>query len=189
VALARSAGTGLERLSVEPEVPASTVQEASFAPPLAYDRLDPRYIRLQRDVGRVTTVILAIPLLIATIVVVTERRWTWAIAIWLLLVSLIAWFLHRWPAIEYRHRGYRLDAEGIEIRAGVIWRRVMNVPRSRVQHTDVAQGPLERRHGLGRLIVYTAGTDHARVELPGLAHQDALQIRDRLLPTTASDAV
>ena len=176
-------------MSVEPDAPAISAPDAPSAATPAYEQLDPRYIRLQRDVGWLNTAMLSIPLLVTAIVVMTERRWTWAIAVWLVAVVLMAWFLHRWPAIDYRHRGYRLDAEGIEIKVGVVWRRVMTVPRSRVQHTDVAQGPLERRHGLGRLIIYTAGTDHARVELPGLAHHDALQIRDRLLPTTASDAV
>jgi membrane protein YdbS with pleckstrin-like domain len=160
------------------------------APPAAgYEPLDPRYVRLQRDVGRITSALLSPPLFIASFVVLTPRRWIWATAIWLVATALMAWAFHRWPPVDYRHRGYRLDQDGIEIKAGVLWHRVMNVPRSRVQHTDVAQGPLERRHGLGRLIIYTAGTDHARVELPGLAHHDALQIRDRLLPTSASDAV
>ena len=176
-------------MTVEPDAPAISAIDPPSAPILAYEPLDLRYIRLQRDVGAVTTAILAVPMLIATMVVLTERRWTWAIAVWLVAVALMAWFFRTWPAVEYRHRGYRLDTEGIEIKVGVVWRRVMNVPRSRVQHTDVAQGPLERRHGLGRLIIYTAGTDHARVELPGLAHHDALQIRDRLLPTSSSDAV
>ena len=174
---------------MESDAPAMAAPDAPIAPLPGYEPLDPRYIRLQREVGRITTAVLAIWLLIAAMVLLTPRRWMWAIPAWLIVVTLSAWCFHRWPAIEYRHRGYRLDAENIEIKAGVVWRRVMNVPRSRVQHTDVAQGPLERRHGLGRLIVYTAGTDHARVELPGLAHHDALQIRDRLLPTTASDAV
>jgi membrane protein YdbS with pleckstrin-like domain len=59
-----------------------------------------------------------------------------------------------------------VDARGLEIRRGVFWRSVVNVPRSRVQHTDVSQGPLERSYGLGTLIVYTAGTDHAQVNSP-----------------------
>jgi uncharacterized protein len=96
---------------------------------------------------------------------------------------------YRWPAIEYRHIAYRVDDDGIEIRSGVVWRSVANVPRSRVQHTDVAQGPLDRRYGLGRLIIYTAGTQHARVELPGLEHQTALTIRDHLLPRHTVDVV
>jgi membrane protein YdbS with pleckstrin-like domain len=82
-----------------------------------------------------------------------------------------------------------VDASGILIRRGVFWRRVIHVPRSRVQHTDVSQGPLERGHGLGTLVIYTAGTDHARVDLHGLDHAAALAIRDHLLPGEGEDAV
>jgi membrane protein YdbS with pleckstrin-like domain len=82
-----------------------------------------------------------------------------------------------------------VDGRGIEIRRGVVWRKVINVPRSRVQHTDVSQGPLERVHGLGTLAIYTAGTDHAEVSLHGLDHQTSLRIRDHLLPGETSDAV
>jgi membrane protein YdbS with pleckstrin-like domain len=174
---------------MEADAPLASETGQAASPAASYTPLDPRYIRLQRDVGRITTAALAVPLLMGALIVLTPRRWMWALPLWLAALVAMAWFFHRWPAVEYRHRAYRLDADGIEILSGVLWRRVMTVPRSRVQHTDVAQGPLERRHGLGRLIVYTAGTDHARVELPGLAHHDALQIRDRLLPTTAGDAV
>ena len=78
----------------------------------------------------------------------------------------LAWQLYRWPAISYRFASYRLDDEGLEILRGVYWRTITNVPRSRVQHTDVSQGPLERRHGLGTLVIYTAGTQHSQVK-PG----------------------
>jgi membrane protein YdbS with pleckstrin-like domain len=101
----------------------------------------------------------------------------------------VAWFSYRWAAIEYRFISYRVDADGIEIRSGVYWRSVSNVPRSRVQHTDVAQGPLERKHGLGTLVIYTAGTAHSKVELPGLEHQTAMTIRNQLLPGQVDDVV
>ena len=91
--------------------------------------------------------------------------------------------------IAYRHASYKVDGQGIEIRRGVFWRTIINIPRSRVQHTDVSQGPLERTHELGTLVVYTAGTDHARVDLHGLAHARALRIREHLLPREESDAV
>ena len=63
------------------------------------------------------------------------------------------------------------------------------MPRSRVQHIDVSQGPIERRYGLGTLVIYTAGTDHAKVVLSGLEHGRALRIREHLLPSEAGDAV
>jgi membrane protein YdbS with pleckstrin-like domain len=71
----------------------------------------------------------------------------------------------------------------------VVWRRIINVPRSRVQHIDVSQGPLQRTYALGTLVIYTAGTDHAKVELRGLSHARALRIRDHLLPSGGDDAV
>lgn len=112
-----------------------------------------------------------------------------AALLWLVLVPLGWWHTYRWPPRVYAHASYRVDDQGIEIRSGVHWRVVINVPRSRVQHIDVSQGPVERRFGLGTLVIYTAGTDHAKVEIEGLEHGRALRIREHLLPTGAGDAV
>jgi uncharacterized protein len=109
--------------------------------------------------------------------------------LWAVVMALLAWQLYRWPPISYRHTSYCLDGEGFEIARGVYWRTITNVPRSRVQHTDVSQGPLERRFGLGTLVVYTAGTQHSQVTLPGLDFAVARQIRAHLLPGDHSDAV
>ena len=111
------------------------------------------------------------------------------LVIWLVLALLGLWHAIRWPARAYEHTAFRVDDQGIEIRKGVHWRVVINVPRSRVQHIDVSQGPVERRYGLGTLIIYTAGTEHAKVALEGVEHGRALQIREQLLPSGAGDAV
>ncbi len=108
---------------------------------------------------------------------------------WLGLTGGLAWFAYVWPPVEYRHTSYELDADGIEIRSGVVWRNITSVPRSRVQHIDVSQGPLERSFGLGRLVIFTAGTHHSRVELPGLDYAVAFALRNRLLPHGADDAI
>lgn len=152
-------------------------------------RLDPRFIPLEQLSGRFGSAVLSIALLAGLFALLTPRRWAWAMLAWAVGTAIVFRIGHQWPAVVYRHMAYRVDAEGIEIRSGVYWRTVMNVPRSRVQHTDVVQGPLERKYGLGRLVIYTAGTEHARVELPGLAHEVALRIRDHLLPREPGDAV
>jgi membrane protein YdbS with pleckstrin-like domain len=151
--------------------------------------LDPRFVSLQRELGWYWTAVMSVLLLIATFVVLGPRRWYWCLLIWAIATPVLGYYSYRWAAIMYRYMSYRVDDEGIEIRSGVIWRAVSNVPRSRVQHTDVAQGPLERKYGLGKLIIYTAGTHHSRVELPGLEHQTALAIRDHLLPRQSVDVV
>ena len=156
--------------------------------------LDPRLVPLQRTVGWITWACLSLPAFaLATALTLAARPGRPAVAlVWigaLLLSAALAFSAHAWPAIAYRRASYTIDDSGIEIRRGVLWRRVVNVARSRVQHTDVAQGPLERRYGLATLLIYTAGTVHAQVDLFGLDHATALRIRDHLLPGSADDAV
>ena len=167
------------------------------APPVAdgvEHALDPRSIRLNQIGGWITTTFVAGPFGFALIAALLDDELGTAgklllTAGWLVLSVLLGWWLHRWPAIAWRHAAYRIDDDVIEIRRGVVFRRVISVPRSRVQHTDVSQGPLERSFGLGTLVIYTAGTEHARVDLSGLGHGRALAIRDHLLPRGGSDAV
>jgi uncharacterized protein len=178
--------------SVAPEAPA-----APDAPPSIADgverSLDPRAVTLNRIVSWIVTASISSGLLIGLLIVLVAVPLGWVKAlvalVWVAVTLGLVWLSLRWPEIEHRHASYTVDARGIEIRRGVVWRAVINVPRSRVQHTDVSQGPLERTHGLGTLVIYTAGTDHARVDLAGLDHGTALRIRDHLLPREGDDAV
>jgi membrane protein YdbS with pleckstrin-like domain len=154
-------------------------------------QLDPNTIRVERTASWIFTSVVGACLLIQLLVSLFGGPWHFAISLTLTIGvgGFLAWLSHRWPQIAYRHTFYRVDPQGIEIRRGVVWRRTIYVPKSRVQHTDVSQGPLQRRYTLGTLIVYTAGTDHAKVELPGLSHARAMRIRDHLLPSGGDDAV
>lgn len=159
-----------------------------------FERLDPRIIHVRQIVGLITTAIIAAIALVAAVVSAAVVRPGWSLiglgfAAWLAGAALLAWWLWTWPAKSYEFASYRLDADGLEIRRGVIWRGIINVPRTRVQHTDVSQGPVERSHGLSTLIVHTAGTEHAQVALPGLSREKALALRDQLLPRDGRDAV
>jgi len=155
---------------------------------------DPRSVRLNQTVSWITTACITAGLLFGTLVFALaggSPGWVMALvtAADVAVIAALVWASARWPTIDHRYSYYLVDARGLEIRHGVWWRSVVNVPRSRVQHTDVSQGPLERSYGLGTLIVYTAGTDHAQVNLEGLDHATALAIRDHLLPRAADDAV
>jgi membrane protein YdbS with pleckstrin-like domain len=156
-------------------------------------QLDPRWIMVQRVHFAILLVILATVSFAGVLVI-------WAasgilvlglllVPLWLTALGALGWLLQRWPAISYRHTSYRVDEAGLEITRGVYWRTTTNVPRSRIQHTDVSQGPLERRYSLGSLVVYTAGTHHSEVTLSGLEFTIAQRIRAHLLPRDQGDAV
>ena len=158
-------------------------------------QLDPRYVSVQRLTGWIVTgSVLAVWALVLGVLLLAReeglRGVIWAVfAIGLLAGAPLVWLAAVWPSLSYRHYSYRIDDQAIEIRSGVFIRRLTTVPRSRVQHTDVAQGPLERRYGLGTLVIYTAGSHFARVGLPGLEYGTAVSTRDMLLPAGRADGV
>jgi membrane protein YdbS with pleckstrin-like domain len=92
--------------------------------------------------------------------------------------AALGWY---WPKARYRRLTYRLDEIGLTIQDGVWWRTQTSLPRVRIQHSDVSQGPLQRRYGIATLKLYTAGSRFTKVELEGLRHEDALALRDDLL--------
>lgn len=181
-----------------PTPPASATvppSAAIWADDPALSRLDPRHVAHGRVVGAVTTAILAFALAIAVLVVLvaadglTVGGRLLVAGGALALVAAMGALAWRWPATVHAHTCYRWGDEGLEIRRGVWWRREIHLPRSRVQHTDVSQGPLERRFGLATLHVFTAGTENAEVRLGGLAHASATAVRDHLLAGTGDDVV
>jgi hypothetical protein len=156
--------------------------------------LDPEYVPLQREIGLIVTAVIGGgSLLVVLILWLSGELPAWGNALlfpaWFALTGGLAWLGWGLPPVEYRHISFKVDDQGIEIRAGIFWRSVTSVPRSRVQHIDVSQGPMERSHGLSRLVIHTAGTDHSRVELPGLRHSVAFELRNHLLPRGTDDAV
>lgn len=172
--------------------------EAAPPPPEIADgterRLDPRHVTVERITGWIFTSVLSgmglVGVLVAAVVAEPESHGrALATGAWVLATCGLGALSHFWPRASWRRAAWRLDARGLEIRRGVVWREVVHVPRSRVQHTDVSQGPLERRFGLATLVVHTAGTQHASIPLPGLEHRTAMRIRDHLVAAGRGDAV
>lgn len=154
--------------------------------------LDPRAVTVARIGAWIAVGVVTMPLVMGTVlaeVLAPLPRWL-AVALPIFVATALiglGWLAHRWPAISYRYRAWRLDHDRFEIRRGVVWRRVVSVPRSRVQHTDVAQGPIERSQDLARLVVHTAGTAGASVTLDWLALTTAEAVRDHLVAHERDD--
>lgn len=137
----------------------------------------------QIKVLRIRAMLFAVPLVVAAFVLdLALLRETpvpaYAVPATVLLLGLAAVLVL--PRRRYRRWGYGEGEDELAIRRGM-WVRVRTiVPFGRVQHIDVAQGPIERRYGLATLILHTAGTRGAAVPLPGLDHGLAEAMRDRI---------
>ena len=157
-------------------------------------KLDPRSIQAERISGGIFSAVVSGALLIGVVILGIAGSVGFAGGLlllggWMMASFLVAGLSLWWPSLSYRYTAYRVSERGMRIRRGVVWRTVSSVPRSRVQHTDVSQGPIERMFGLATLVIYTAGTHHASVLLSGLAHDTALRIRDHLIAGGEDDAV
>ncbi|HEX9932211.1 MAG TPA: PH domain-containing protein [Allosphingosinicella sp.] len=93
------------------------------------------------------------------------------------------------PRRRYRAWAWRMDEDEIRIAAGLLIRSDAIVPFGRVQHIDIVRGPLERRYGLGSLVLHTAGTRSAAMLLPGLEIAEAERIRDHVRAKIREDLV
>lgn len=130
----------------------------------------------------------AILLIAASVVSFIAGSWLlWGIAF--VVIALLFTLLFVWAKKSYHYTWYWLTDEGLYIQRGVLWRSKILVPRNRIQHTDVAQGPLQRRFDLAKLIVYTAGTRDASVPIDGLLMETANSLRQELRQEGDSDAV
>jgi membrane protein YdbS with pleckstrin-like domain len=173
--------------SVETTEPPSIVDGQEHA-------VDPRSVKVARVVAIVPILAVAVgPFLGITIGWALEGIPTVVylplLAGWFVLFGAALTFAYKWPELHHRHLRYRVDETGVRIRRGVWWRQVISIPTSRVQHTDVSQGPLQRSFELATLTVFTAGTEGASISLEGLEHGLAKRLRDHLLPDHHADAV
>lgn len=150
--------------------------------------LDPKAKTLKRLSAAIPLAILGVVTGIPTLVATFGQLWGVLVA-WVVVYLALAAFVWWWTGAWWERARWRLDQRGMRIRQGVFWRREVSIPRSRVQHTDVTQGPLDRMLDLARLVIHTAGTHNASVTLAGLRHEDALAARDHLIESGGADGV
>ena len=138
-----------------------------------------------RTVSGITGALTAVPIvagMAAALVLANVDGWPARIGIGLALLALGAlagWSLGR---ARWRRTRWMLDQRGLSVQRGIIWRKEVLVPRTRVQHLDLERGPIERRFGLATLVVHTAGTRMNALRQHGFLDADAVALRDALLP-------
>ena len=141
--------------------------------------LHPKQVAVLRIRYAIAGLVLAAALLIAELATdeINPLPFGAVLAVGIVLILAGIW---RLPARRYAAWGYRVEEDELAVRHGLLVRALTLVPFGRVQHIDLAQGPLERAFGLATLVLNTAGTRGAAVKLPGLAQADAEELRDHI---------
>jgi membrane protein YdbS with pleckstrin-like domain len=98
----------------------------------------------------------------------------WAIT---LLGLLLTWF---WYARD-QVKSYTLRELDLHYTSGLFFRKIVSQPITRIQHIELKRGPIERKIGLARLQVFSAGGEMHTFEIPGLPVEVAQQLRQFIL--------
>ncbi len=95
--------------------------------------------------------------------------------------AVVATLVVFWVVLRGRYRswGYLERDDDLVVRRGLLFRQLTVVPYGRMQFIDVSAGPVDRLFGLATVQLHTAAaaTD---ARIPGLAHDEADRLRDRL---------
>jgi len=105
-------------------------------------------------------------------------------------IAFVLLLLTLWvPAIAHQRWAYALREDDLMIRRGILVRHVTAIPRCRVQHVDIKQGPIEQWLGLSRVRIHTASGLRGDGTIPGLNRQRSEHLRDQLLESSHDDGV
>jgi len=81
---------------------------------------------------------------------------------------------------RFRRWGFAKTEDELHVAHGVFVYTETSVAFHRVQHIDVAQGPIERICGVWELVLNTSGTLNSRIRVPGLSRATAEALRDEI---------
>jgi len=112
--------------------------------------------------------------------------WAFLLVVVVLIISFV------WAKLTYHFYRYELAPDGFRKESGVIWKRYVTIPYSRIQNVDIYRGVLARLLGLSDLQLQTAGASAvmsrygaggmgSEGRLPGLSKEVAEQLRTELV--------
>lgn len=102
------------------------------------------------------------------------------------IVGFLAWWSYRYPQLRWQTTRLKMSDRGLELHRGVYWQHKIFIPRERIQHTDITQGPISRRFQIAELVINTAGNHNYVIKIEGLNVERARDLRLELLPRVRS---
>jgi len=98
----------------------------------------------------------------------------WAVALLGLLQAL-------YSSYADLKKTYTLRELDLNYCSGLIFRKTLSQPITRIQHIELKRGPIERQFGLATLQVFSAGGATHTFEIPGLPVEVAQKLRHFIL--------
>ena len=90
------------------------------------------------------------------------------------------WFCY-FRELAFKKKGYAFRTHDVLFRHGIIATNTIVIPYNRVQHVALHEGLVSRYFGLAKIEVFTAGGSSSDLEVPGIAIEQAENIKQLLM--------
>lgn len=109
--------------------------------------------------------------------IMSPTNWSLACIGLLLVLGLIYFF----SILGYKKKAYAFRNHDVLYRSGIIATNTMVIPYNRVQHVALHEGIISRYFGLAKVEIFTAGGSSSDIEIPGIAKEEAENIKQLLM--------
>jgi len=98
------------------------------------------------------------------------------LAVWLIVMIVVL----IWIPAAFRALEYEIDGDGVKMSGGVVWKKYVTVPYSKITNVDITRGPLQRYYKIGTIHVQTAGAagkqgEKAELKLAGIRELEKIR--------------
>jgi membrane protein YdbS with pleckstrin-like domain len=83
--------------------------------------------------------------------------------------------------ISFKKKGFAFRNHDVLFRHGIIATNTLVIPYNRVQHVALHEGLVSRFFGLAKIEIFTAGGSSSDIEIPGIAKEEAENIKQLLM--------
>lgn len=83
--------------------------------------------------------------------------------------------------IGFKKKGFAFRNHDVLFKYGIISTNTLVIPYNRVQHVALHEGLVSRFFGLARIEIFTAGGSSSDIEIPGIAKEEAENIKQLLM--------
>lgn len=143
-----------------------------------HKRLDEKVVTLYRRRG-ITIFLFCLAISVEAYFIFKDSHWDMLLysIIPIVAIPLSLYHLLFVPKRVYEIFRYKVVENRIDLQSGILVVSQTVIPMFRVQHVQTAQGPIMKKLGLSKLIVYTAGSVY---QIPALTEGAAEELREKI---------
>lgn len=101
----------------------------------------------------------------------------YVVLFYVLFVMVFLFFMR----LAFKKKAYAFRNHDVIFRSGIIATNTMVIPYNRVQHVALHEGFFARIFGLAKVQIFTAGGVSSDLEIPGIAKEEAENIKQLLM--------